>query len=60
MIRSLGWMNTCTEGRVSNLPKEYLNLTKEEGYNWGMMRGAWASVGDLAIVPMQDIIGCRF
>ena len=22
-----------------------------------MMRGAWASVGDLAIVPMQDIIG---
>ena len=37
--------------------KEYLNLTKEEGYNWGMMRGAWGSVSDLAIVPMQDIIG---
>ena len=33
--------------------KEYLNLTKEEGYNWGMMRGAWSSVGELAIVPMQ-------
>ena len=22
-----------------------------------MMRGAWSSVGELAIVPMQDIIG---
>ena len=22
-----------------------------------MMRGAWASVGDMAIVPMQDLIG---
>ena len=37
--------------------KEYLNLTEEEGYNWGMMRGAWSSVGELAIVPMQDLIG---
>ena len=37
--------------------KEYLNLTKEEGYNWGLMRGAWSSVADMAIVPMQDLIG---
>ena len=34
-----------------------MGLTEEEGYNWGMMRGAWASVGDMAIVPMQDLIG---
>ena len=52
----LGWMNTAPKASVK-FAKEYLNLTKEEGYNWGMMRGAWASVGDLAIVPMQDIIG---
>jgi 4-alpha-glucanotransferase len=38
--------------------KEYLNLTEEEGYNWGMMRGAWSSVADMAIVPMQDLVGC--
>ena len=37
--------------------KEYLNLTKEEGYNWGMMRAAWSSVADMAIVPMQDLLG---
>lgn len=52
----LGWMKTAPKASVK-FAKEYLNLTKEEGYNWGMMRGAWASVGDLAIVPMQDLIG---
>lgn len=37
--------------------KEYLRLSKEEGYHWGMMKGAWASVGDLVIVTMQDVLG---
>lgn len=52
----LGWMKTAPKGSVK-FAKEYLNLTKEEGYNWGMMRGAWSSVSDLAVVPMQDLIG---
>ncbi len=52
----LGWMKTAPKQSVK-FAKEYLNLTREEGYNWGMMRGAWSSVGELAIVPMQDIIG---
>lgn len=52
----LGWMKTAPKQSVK-FAKEYLNLTEEEGYNWGMMRGAWASVGELAIVPMQDLIG---
>ena len=52
----LGWMKTAPKESVK-FAKEYLNLTREEGYNWGMMRGAWASVGDMAIVPMQDLIG---
>ena len=52
----LGWMKTAPKESVK-FAKEYLNLTKEEGYNWGMMRGAWASVSDMAIVPMQDILG---
>jgi 4-alpha-glucanotransferase len=54
---SLGWTKTAPKESVK-FAKEYLNLTKEEGYNWGMMRGAWSSVGELAIVPMQDLIGC--
>ncbi len=36
---------------------QYLNLTKEEGMNWGMMRGIWSSVADLAVVQAQDVLG---
>ena len=52
----LGWMKNAPRESV-NFARKYFNLTKEEGYNWGMMRGAWASVSDMAIVPMQDILG---
>lgn len=52
----IGWMKTAPKASVK-YAKEYLNLTKEEGYNWGMMRAAWSSVADMAIVPMQDILG---
>ena len=52
----LGWIRTAPESSVQ-YAKEYLNLTEEEGYNWGMMRGALSSVAEMAIVTMQDIIG---
>ena len=52
----MGWIKTAPKASVK-YAKEYLNLTKEEGYNWGMMRAAWSSVADMAIVPMQDILG---
>ena len=52
----LGWMKTAPKYNVK-FAKEYCNLTRKEGYNWGMMRTAWSSVSELAIVPMQDIIG---
>ena len=35
----------------------YLNLTEEEGYNWGMIRGGMSSVSDLFIAPLQDYLG---
>ncbi len=56
---ALGWMKTAPRPSVKQAI-EYLNLTKDEGYNWGMMRGAWSSVADLAIVTMQDIVGVSF
>ncbi len=52
----LGWMKTAPKDSV-RFAKDYLRLTKEEGYNWGMMKGAWSSVGDLAVVTMQDVLG---
>lgn len=51
-----GWL-----GGASEFEKEqaaaYFNLTEDEGYNWGLIRGAFASVADVAVIPMQDILG---
>jgi len=51
-----GWFETVDKVDV-NLAINYLKLTEEEGYNWGFIRGAWSSVGDLAIAQMQDFLG---
>ncbi|SFG64009.1 4-alpha-glucanotransferase [Lachnospiraceae bacterium C7] len=52
----LGWLSTA-EPEVVKHAEKYLNLTKKEGYNWGVMRGALSSVADTCILTMQDIIG---
>lgn len=52
----MGWMKNAPKDCI-RYAKEYLKLSKEEGYNWGMMRGAWSSVADMALVTMQDILG---
>lgn len=51
-----GWLETVTVQEMI-LACRYFNLTREEGLNWGMIRGAWSSVGDLAIAQMQDFLG---
>lgn len=51
-----GWMETASPEDVARAV-QYLNLTKQEGYHWGMMRGIWASASELAIVQAQDILG---
>lgn len=51
-----GWVESASKNCVE-YAKEYLKMDKIEGYNWGIMRGVWASVGDMAIVTMQDILG---
>ena len=35
---------------------EYMYLSRKEGYVWGCIRTAMASVSDLAIIPMQDVL----
>ena len=52
----MGWLTSASDTDVEFV-KEYLRLTTEEGYHWGMMRGAWSSVADLAVVQMQDVLG---
>ena len=38
------------------MPWSTSKLTEAEGYAWGLMRGAWASVADLAVVTAQDLL----
>ncbi len=52
----MGWFKTSPK-IASKFAKEYCHLTKEEGYNWGIIRTAFASVADIAIIPYQDIVG---
>ncbi len=49
------WFDTACEEAVQ-YAKEYMALTEEEGYVWGMIRTAYSSVSKLAIVPMQDFL----
>ena len=51
-----GWFGTALPDDIERAI-QYLNLTKEEGMNWGMMRGVWSSVADLAVVQAQDVLG---
>ena len=51
-----GWMASAPRKEVS-FAKAYLRLSKREGYHWGMMRSAWASAADLAVMQFQDLLG---
>lgn len=51
-----GWLQSAPAEEV-DFAREYLCLRKEEGEHWGMLRGLYASVADLAMVPMQDFLG---
>ncbi len=50
-----GWMEETPQNEVA-FAKEYGALSLEEGYNWGMIRLAFSSVADIAIVPLQDFL----
>lgn len=51
-----GWLENGKESDI-NHAISYLKLNEDEGYNWGFIRGAWSSVGKLAIAQMQDFLG---
>lgn len=53
---AIGWTRSAPAADVAKAA-DYLRLSEAEGLNWGLMRGAWSSVGDLAVVQMQDILG---
>jgi len=52
----MGWFNNSDQADIDKAI-DYLKLTEEEGYHWGFIRGAWSSVGAVAVAQMQDFLG---
>lgn len=52
----MGWIRNVKPEDL-NYAGKYLKLSFEEGLNWGFIRGAFSSVADLCIIPMQDFLG---
>ena len=49
------WFETASAEAVE-YAKAYMGLTKKEGYVWGTIRTAMASVSDTCIVQLQDYL----
>ncbi|MBQ1389010.1 MAG: 4-alpha-glucanotransferase [Clostridia bacterium] len=52
----LGWASTAKKECVE-FAREYCKMTKDESFNWGIIRVAYESVADTAIIQMQDFLG---
>lgn len=52
----MGWIENMNKEDLDYAIK-YLHLKDDEGINWGFIRGAWSSVADLAVAPIQDLLG---
>lgn len=51
------WLFDRADESRRNYAMDYLRLNDREGFGWGVISGAWASVCSLAIAPMQDVLG---
>ncbi len=49
------WLETASEDAVS-YATEYMHLTEQEGFVWGVIRTAFESVSDLCIIQLQDYL----
>ena len=64
---TVGWWSSSGAGDSIRLPEDvrrehefasaYLNLKDDSEINWVMIRAVLASVADMAIVPLQDVLG---
>jgi 4-alpha-glucanotransferase len=64
---TVGWWKSWGAGDSTRTPEEarkehdfaraYLNLCDDAEINWAMIRAVMASVADIAIVPVQDVLG---
>jgi 4-alpha-glucanotransferase len=64
---TVGWWTSSGAGDSTRTPEEvrkehdfartYLNFYDDSEINWVMIRAVLASVADLAIIPLQDVLG---
>lgn len=52
---AVGWYDSSDKA-TRKMAKKYMALRKKEGVAWGMIRTAYASVSDLVIIQMQDLL----
>lgn len=51
----IGWYEKASS-EDKEFAKNYLNINENEPIAWQFIRGAWASVSDLALAPIQDLL----
>ncbi len=51
-----GWFAAATPGERRNLERYLGRAVREEDASWELVRLAWASVADLAVSPLQDVL----
>lgn len=49
------WLDTMPP-QTKAYAASYMGLTEQEGYSWGVIRTAFASVSDVCIIQMQDYL----
>ena len=54
---TLGWWNNSATDEERISAACYLNIAREEDIAWSFLRGALTSVANLAVVPVQDVLG---
>ncbi len=64
---TVGWWSSSGAGDSTRTPEDvrkerdfaraYLNLHEDSEINWVMIRAVMASIADLAIIPLQDVLG---
>lgn len=52
----MGWVETAKPEDV-RYAREYCKMPDDEPYNWGLIRVAYESNADMAIIPVQDLLG---
>jgi len=54
---TLGWWHNIATAHEKEHARAYLALSDEREIHWAMVRAAEASIADLCIVPLQDVLG---